>query len=320
MLRLIKQDDGNALVMVGLSMVAIMGFSALAIDVGVMLTARNQLQNAADAAALAGASGLIDSQAEATNRAITYAAANTCLNQPVVITGSDVTFPTASQIRVQALRPVNLFFANVLGMNLANIDAVAVAELGTLSGSSKIKPWAIPDSNYVVGEQILLKAGELGAPATNASYFYPVNFPPINKGTPIPGAQAYGENIMNGSSVPIEIGDILQVEPGNMVGPTKQGVDYLISQDPGAYWDDSLGGVTNSAHPGYSSPRIIKIPFYDRNDPPSSGRNTVTVVRLGAFFLEGMQGRNVTGRFMEITTSGIPGGGGSMLFSVKLIQ
>ena len=40
------------------SLVAILGFLALAIDVGMLMLARNELQNAADAAALAGAGAM----------------------------------------------------------------------------------------------------------------------------------------------------------------------------------------------------------------------------------------------------------------------
>ena len=30
---------------------------------------------------------------------------------------------------------------------------------------------------------------------------------------------------------------LMTPEPGNMVGPTTQGIDDLIAQDPDAYWD-----------------------------------------------------------------------------------
>lgn len=318
MLRIIKNEKGNALVIVALAMIVIMGFSALAIDVGAMFTARNQLQAAVDAAALAGASGLLISQGEATNRAITFAGLNNCINQPVAITSADVTFPTPDRVQVQANRPLSLFFASVLGLNTANITAMAVAELGKVVSTGDLKPWAIPDLNYPLGVQVILKAGELGAPGTSSGFFYPVDFPPLNKGNPVTGAQAYLENIMYGASEPVEIGDILLVEPGNMVGPTAAGVNYLIGQDPGAYWNGTE--VTGSAFPGFSSPRIIKVPFYDPNFPPASGKNTVTVIRLGAFFLEDIQGRNVIGRFIEITTSGTPGGGATTLRIPRLVM
>ena len=318
MLKIIKREEGNVLVIIAFAMLVIMGFSAVGIDMGVMLTARNQLQSAVDAAALGGASGLIVSQAEATSRAITFAGLNTCINEPVTITAADVTFPTASRVMVQATRVLNLFFARVLGINSTNITVSAVAGLGILTGTGDLKPFAIPDLNYPLGVQVILKAGALGAPGTSAGFFYPVDFPPINRGTPITGAQAYNYNIINGSDGPIYIGDELLVEPGNMIGPTIHAIDYLMSLDPNASWNGTQ--VVASVYPGSSSPRIFKIPFYDPNFPPDSGRNTVIVIRLGAFFLEGTQGRDVIGRFISITTSGSWGGGPSSLMGVKLVE
>jgi Flp pilus assembly protein TadG len=53
-----KQPKGQALVMMAVALIALMGFGALAIDVGMMFLAKNELQNAADAAALAAAQKL----------------------------------------------------------------------------------------------------------------------------------------------------------------------------------------------------------------------------------------------------------------------
>lgn len=53
-----KQKGGVAIT-VALCMVVLLGFAGLAIDIGNLLVARNQLQNAADAAAMAGAGCLI---------------------------------------------------------------------------------------------------------------------------------------------------------------------------------------------------------------------------------------------------------------------
>jgi hypothetical protein len=317
MSKFMKKEKGSVLVIVALAIVVIMGFAALAIDVGVMLTAKNQLQSAVDAAALAGASGLVVSQTKATNRAITFAALNNCINQPVTITAQDVTFPTPNRVRVDATRLLNLYFARVLGMNTANITAAAVAEIATLGGTGDLKPWALPDLEWTLGDLVTLKAGELGAAGTSSGFFYPVDFPPVNRGTPVGGAQAYEENILYGAGDPVFVGDELLVEPGNMIGPTAHATNELISQDPNAHWGGE--SVDGSAYPGFSSPRIIKIPFYDPNLAPDSGRNTVIIVRLGAFFIEGFHGRNLEGRFIEITTSGTSGGP-SFLQGVSLVM
>lgn len=49
------KQRGSVAVITAVSLVSLLGFAALAIDIGNLLVARNELQNAADAAALAGA-------------------------------------------------------------------------------------------------------------------------------------------------------------------------------------------------------------------------------------------------------------------------
>jgi len=325
MSKMLKSEKGSTLVFAALVMVSTLGFGALAIDTGMILTADHQLQNAADAAALAGASGLLVNRSTATSRAISVSALNSCVNQPVVINGANVSYPTANRVRVQVNRPVTLFIAPVLGVRTSNINAVALAELGQLSETKKLKPWCIPFENWSVGSQTTLK---IGPPSSSScgepeNYFYAVDYSPVNKGTPVSGATVYTDYIKFSYPGDIGIGDVLQVEPGNMNGPTQQGVNYLISQDPGAYWNNSLKAVVNSNFPGFSSPRILKVPFFDANNPPQPGRREVTVAGLGAFFLEGItNGGEVLGRFVKITTEGTnkAGPGAGLLYKTKLIQ
>lgn len=315
-----EKERGSTLVVTALAMLAILAMSALAIDIGVIATARSQLSAAIDASALAGASGLFESKDEAIQRAITFAGLNDCMNDPVLITAANVTFPSDNRVHVEAVHQIGLYFARVLGKNTADIYASAVAELSKLSGSDRVKPWAIPDFDYVLGELVLLKSGSSDPPSAATSFFYCVDFPPLNKGIPITGASEYSENIITGSDVGIEIGDRLQVEPGNMVGPTNHGVDEIIAMDPLAYWDLGDNSIKNSAFPEFTSPRVCKVSMYDMTLPPESGRNYVTVLRLGAFFLEERDGNDIKGRFISITTSGSPGNGPSDLYGVRLVE
>lgn len=335
MWKFFRKCDGSVMILTTLSIAALLGFAALAIDVGAMYTAKNQLQAAVDSAALAGASGLIVDVPTATTRAIQYASMNNCINQPV--NPVTVTFPIANQrIRVAANRNINLYFARVFGMNTALITASAEAEIGPITGTPGMKPWAIPDSipsMYTLGDPVVLKSGSPGAPGTNSGFFYPIDFPAVwspttqIEGNPTSGGNEYRDNIVTGAEDAIYIGDVMMVEPGNMIGPTAQGFRDLIAQDPGAVWSTTeLGGVVTSPNfPEYNtSPRVIKIPFYDIDLPPDSGRNTVEVIAIGAFFVESMQGNDVVGRFMELTTTGQIGQGGtgvpSTLMGVHLVQ
>ncbi|MFH1312007.1 MAG: pilus assembly protein TadG-related protein, partial [Candidatus Eisenbacteria bacterium] len=106
-------ERGSTLLFTALVMMVILLASAIAIDVGVIGAARSQLQNAMDASALAGASGLFDDEAEATQRAITFAGLNECMNEAVIITGANVSFPEADQVRVEDTHEIDLYFARV---------------------------------------------------------------------------------------------------------------------------------------------------------------------------------------------------------------
>ena len=66
---LVKDERGNILVLTAAALMGLVMFASVSVDVSCILTARNQLQAAVDAAALAGASGLIVDQTTARNRA-----------------------------------------------------------------------------------------------------------------------------------------------------------------------------------------------------------------------------------------------------------
>lgn len=315
-----RRQGGVTMVLAAASLLAVLGMAALAIDVGYMLAARNQLQAGVDASALAGAAGLMSNRTVATQRAMDFAGRNTCIQQPVAVGAGDVTFPTSNRVHVTSSRQLALFFASALGMNSVNITASATAELGSIVGANHLRPWAVPDFGFSLGDYVVIKSGELGAPGTNPGFFYPADYPPTNKGRPITGGSEYRSNVENGCDGTVEIGDVLQIEPGNMVGPTKQGVDAIIRWDSGAYWDLNSNSIQGSNYPGYTSPRICIVPLYDERYPPDSGRNTITVTGLAVFFVEGIQGKNVYGRFIEMLTHGIWGSGNTYLYGVHLVE
>lgn len=311
----LQKEEGHILATTAFGLAVLIGFAAWAIDVSYFMTARTQLQNAVDAAALAGASGLLMSTDEATNRAIQFAGRNDCINVPVQISAADIAFPTSRRIRVTATRRLNTFFLRVFGVPQVSITRTATAELAQVISTTGLRPWCVPNWGWSVGDIVTLKEGD--SPGNPASFYYPVDFPPINRGNPSSGASAYRASIEHGTSSDVSIGDVLQVEPGKMVGPTKQGVDYLIGLDPNARWSNDA--VVGSSYAGLSSPRIVKVPLFDPAILPDNGRSSVTVVALAAFFIEGFQGKDVVGRFIRIFSSGNVGNGVSMLYQVRLI-
>ncbi len=339
MLRILKNKDGSVMILTAISLVALLGFAALAIDVGAMYTAKNQLQAAVDSAALAGASGLIvnDNGATATTRANQFAGLNNCINLPVAAPNATVTvsFPVASRIRVDAVRPMNLYFARVLGINTANITAFAEAELAGLVGAGHMRPWAIPDLNYIPGQLVLLKAGAIGAPSTNTSFYYAVDFPPLGydienpTGDPLTGTSVYNDWIYNGYNDWVYIDQWLQVEPGNMQADIKA-VNDLIDLDPTASW---TGDGFYSPF-GSDSPRVITVALYDPLAIPPSGRSAVQVEAFAEFFLSDVMEHkgydavygeydkgDVFGYFIRDLAEGVPGTGSpSLSLGVHLVR
>ena len=342
--------------MVAVAMFALFAFAVLAIDGALLLTTRTQLHAAADAAALAGASGLLEgSQNTAIERAINFASYNSAVQDtkaPVIITAADISFPEPDVIRVRTHRTeatgdaLRTYFRKVISpFTTADVTAVAAAKVYDVCGGRCLKPWSIPDrwddandngaydegelydpdiTGYQapgdVGVGITLKVGN-PQQTIAPGIFFPINFPPLDNEygeKPLTGGKWYETWISDCTPYLVEVGDRLQLEPGNMVGPTKHGMEDLIAQDPNAEWDPGSKTVVGSDFG--LSPRIGLIPFFDPTQPPSSGRNFVTVVKLGAFFIESTgPGGQVNGRFIQISTQGIPCPGGTSSSFIKTI-
>ena len=143
---------GILLPLFAMGLVAICGFLALAVDIGLVALARTEAQNAADSAALAGARAIDGSSnsnlSAATTEAQTAAVANNILGQSlqtsqVAIVHGAYHYDSTNRVFVPQFPPVspdnyNLTkatvtasvsnqFANVLGLSISNISATAIA-------------------------------------------------------------------------------------------------------------------------------------------------------------------------------------------------
>jgi hypothetical protein len=115
------------------------------------------------------------------------------------------------------------------------------------------------------------------------------------------GANYYRNNIEGCNTDVVHWGDPITQEPGNMMGPTTQGIQDLINQDPNAYWDTTQNRVVTTMSP---SPRVFPIPLYDPyyyQDGKVNGRNaTLKVANWIGFFADHVQGNNIYGRITPI--------------------
>jgi Flp pilus assembly protein TadG len=92
-------------------------------------------------------------------------------------------------------------------------------------------------------------------------------------------------------------------EPGNMVGPTDQGIDDLIAKDPGAAWDTGCKCVKGSRFG--ISPRVTPLPLYDPEYyqlGKANGRNAdFKLANIMGFFIDRRVGNQVYGYITPIS-------------------
>jgi hypothetical protein len=257
--------------------------------------------------------------------------------------------PTRIRVRVQRSgvrgNPLATFFAPIFGINTVDIGAEATAEAQPANAMTCVKPFTVPDkwierqtppwdpddtydafdnrgrplanpdiyvplgtSAYTgydahrdKGTLITLKAGT-GANITPSFYF------PYAIGG-VSGADEYRENIAGCNTTMMDFDDLLLSEPGNMSGPTRQGMEDLIAKDRAARWDEYNNRVDSTMSP---SPRVVAIPLFDPihyDSGKRNGRNAdLKVVNYMGFFIEEMRGNDVVGRITPI--GGIYSGNG----------
>ena len=152
-----RRRGGSVIVIVALSLVALSGFGALAVDYGVMVNDANRLQRAADAAALAGAAQLKKSGYDPIDTYNARIVAGNVMAQNGIANynANNISFnATNTKITVPANTVRNYFFAPVFRLIDKNsatsgqISRSASAGRTALKGVPSAAPLAITTTDY----------------------------------------------------------------------------------------------------------------------------------------------------------------------------
>lgn len=173
----VESQSGAALVLVAVSLVALMGVVALAVDIGLLFHVRTKLQATADAAALAAAPE-IPSEFDARLVAREYVGLNEAgddavLKDESVVLGNwdagnkqftpDGNPLNAVEVTVERTQgnenPVPLWFARVLGINDADVSATAIAAIGGGPGTRFLIDDEMIDKDIPVIEALAAEYG-----------------------------------------------------------------------------------------------------------------------------------------------------------------
>src|SRR3954462_6288562 len=244
-----------------------------------------------------------------------------------------------NRVQVQVFRttvrnnPVPTLMGTFFGLRNVDVAAIATAEVSPANAETCVMPFTIPDkwiekqtgpwdpmdsfdpgdvyvplrpspdpnTNYTGYDAVRDKGLEVILKASNetkvtASWYNPWDLPGST------GASDYRDNIAGCNSALLHPGETMTPEPGNMVGPTAQGMRDRIALDPNAHWEVGCNCVQGSN--SRISPRVVIIPTYDpvvMAAGPQHGRNiNLQIVSFIGFFLEDMQGNDVVGRVTPV--------------------
>ena len=304
-----SSERGAVFIHIALSLIVLLMFVAFVADYGMLMVSRNQAQNAADSAALAGARALAnDADADIHDRARNVAWNVGVRNVVWGAEGSVVpTSPYAgnpcsgdpdSCIRVEVYRDGNngsasmsTWFASLFGITTQGIRASAVAEVGSANTSDCLKPFAIPDSFTDTGDVGFdpgidtysplgyTLAGNLGDTImirqTDETRVAPGWFRLLDLvGGGGGGTSDLRDVIMSCAADPKGVGDELTPDSGVKNG-IKQAVDALLALDPDAQYDPTSQRIVNSCADDRSCDGYIWNPETGQAEgpEPDPGRN-----------------------------------------------
>jgi hypothetical protein len=130
--KLMNNEDGQSMVLVALLIVVLLSAAALAIDLGSIHLTKIDMQNAADAAAVAGAKDL-PSESAAVDASEKYASLNGVDKSNVTVT--PCYNGNSNQIEVICTKKIKYSFARILGLTDTEVSGRAVAQKSSLGGA-----------------------------------------------------------------------------------------------------------------------------------------------------------------------------------------
>lgn len=271
--RVAKEESGAVIIIVAFLLIALLGMTALAVDVGQLYQARRQMVTAADAGALAGVVDLIENKDQDSAESV---ARNYAIDNESEAGNTDVNVINGYTVEVWSGKTVNYSFARILGFESQVVTAYARAMYAPIK-TAEIIPLTIHEDNYDDGKKITIKYshhsdGDLGSG----------NFHPLALGGT--GANKYKDNLANGYDGLISIGMPLDTESGNMSGPTSQGLqprfDACGKPCVDGYYDEDGESICKDP----DCPRKVIIPLYEEVEYQSQGnQNKVSKVIVSGF-------------------------------------
>lgn len=257
--RAFRNDErGNIILIAAFLMLVLTAFAGLVVDGGNLYLTKAHLQKAANAAALSGGQELTTNA----GNEVTSIVDEILEAHDVLPYLQNVTVTPEKDVTVKLNETVPLFFASIVGIEAVDVSVKATVEIGAMGRASGAAPIGIDDSiPLIYGNEYTLKVDET---ASETGYFGALAL----EG---PGAKLYEDNLMYGFDGEIKVGDIINTQTGNIAGPTKSAIEYLIS--------------TCNDMTARDCPRILLIPVYVPYNVESNQMKQVKITGFAYFYI-----------------------------------
>jgi hypothetical protein len=296
--RFYKDEDGNVILISAFLFLVLTAFAGLVIDGGHLYLTKTHLQKTANAAVLSGAQQLTASE----ESAVTTIVDSIVKDHGELSSVQDVSVEMEDKVTVHLNKPVDLFFASILGFDSVDVSVKATAQIGFMGRAHGAAPIGIPESmqlNY--GQSYRLKVDEENV---DTGFFGILAL----EG---PGAKLYEENLMHGFDGELKIGDIVDTQSGNIAGKTRTAVNYLVNQC--------------SDMNDRNCPRILLVPVYKPYNPGNGNLKQVEITGFAYFYISAPMNDNdkeINGIFLKRVGAGFESEGASNrgAYTVKLAE
>ncbi len=332
-----NRQRGSIIVWFALFMVTMLGFTALGVDVAKLASTRTQLQNAADAAALAGASAINAEDGrilrdEAVARAQAVSLQNEAFvdsPQPVYLDPADIQFLPRNEVQVtvrrQGASAMVTSMAHVLGVKSLEMTATAVARPDTAQAVCALVPIGVyappsgPDFRTGCGQNYTLRLN--GGVGSSTSYTA-IIYPPCYEGPcaeMAPEAVRTFECLMrNNYRCCISFKEFVYTQPRDVSAQMRQTINQRFVEDT-----DSREGICYAQYNG-NGKRLLYVPIITYPVPGDGG---AWVHGFTAFFVKTRitpgPGTFLVGEFVNAIAPGVGGGSGARgpaAYTVRLVR
>jgi len=322
--RLHREQRGQVLWLTAFLISVLGGMTAIAVDIGSFSSHRRDLQNYADAIALAASLELPDEDA-AEAKADDWAVKNGVDPDTMTLTFTEQNLPAEPnpKVRVELAEDHEFTFARLVGISSGVVGSSATAIKTSSAGGAGMVPLSVTEATLngvALGDNVVLKY--------DASNIFEGNTNPLRidgpgsancapGGTYCTGVMYGAENVACASGVDSTYcagPTVVDTQPGNVVGATRTAIrdrlnttdlhcnefDEVFEDDPttneaGAY------RIVQDCNPylvgSYTSRRVLIVPVIEEL---CNGSCEVTIVNFALFFLESIGSGGCTGYDCEV--------------------